>query len=209
MNWLNNVLSARNLMLVALVAGAVVMFRANAAQENIKANDALLVPIIVLPTVQPVKDQVLLFKASNISEAPVSFRLSLFNERDPLAVKRQDFAKVGPGKTVTYSYVPPTTQIDVNGTTVEAPESVRAFFEPLPGDNQNAIRRVVASVQLMRVQASASGVPVLDAPIPVPLERCRFEPKNFVPYKGGKWVWNCAPAIHPTMEGLEGQQNRR
>jgi len=207
-NWLNRVLSARNLMLVALAAGAIVMYRASATEANLKANEALLVPVIVLPPVQPVKDQVLLFKATNITEAPVSFRLSLFNEREGLAVKIQDFANVAPGTTVSYTYVPPMTTIDINGTSLEAPEAVRALFEPLPGDTPNAIRRVVASVQLMRFQSPAGPTPVLEAPIPVPLEHCRFEPKNFVPYKGGRWVWNCAPAIHPTMEGMGGQNNR-
>jgi hypothetical protein len=93
---------------------------------------------------------------------------------------------------------------------VDAPESVRAIFAPLPGDEPGAIRRVVANVQIMRIQQGAGGAaPVLEAPIIVPLEHCNFEPRGFVPYTGGRWYWNCAPDMFPLEERWREPGQRR
>jgi hypothetical protein len=61
---------------------------------------------------------------------------------------------------------------------------------------------MVANVQIMRVQPAAGNAasPSLDLPIIVPLEHCRFEPRGFVPYTGGRWVWNCAPEMDPIVQ---------
>jgi hypothetical protein len=86
----------------------------------------------------------------------------------------------------------------MGNTSVEVPEAVRAIFAPFPGDDPGAIRKVVANVQIMRLQpAAANAAPALDPPIIVPLEHCRFEPRGFVPYIGGRWIWNCAPEMDP------------
>jgi hypothetical protein len=37
-------------------------------------------------------------------------------------------------------------------------------------------------------------------PTVVPLERCNFEPRGFVPCTGGRWYWNCAPRMFPIAE---------
>ena len=64
----------------------------------------------------------------------------------------QDFPGIAPGTTVSYLYDPPKGTLALNETTVEVPEAVRAVFAPLPGDDPGAIRRVVANVQIMRLQ---------------------------------------------------------
>jgi hypothetical protein len=186
------------LLLVILVAVFLVIRGRGAVARAEAAALPLFVPVIVSPSVQPVVGQVVLFKATNITEAPVSVRLMLFNDREGLPAVIHDFTKITPGTTVTHLYTPPKGTLEMNGTTVEVPEAVRAIFAPLPGDDPGAIRRVVANAQLMRLQTTPSGAaPMLDPPIIVPLEHCNFEPRGFVPYTGGRWVWNCAPQMFP------------
>jgi hypothetical protein len=186
------------LILLALVLVVVLrVYRAWSARAIARADRALVVPVIVSPSIQPVKGQTLLFKASNISEAPVGMRIMLFNDRESLPAEIKDFPKIAPGTTVTYVHKPPQGMLAIDETTYEVPDAVRAVLAPLPGGDQGAIRNVVASLQIMRVQPPSANAasPSLEAPILVPLERCRFEPKGFVPYTGGRWVWNCAPAM--------------
>ena len=140
-------------------------------------------------------------KTTNITEYPVDVRLMLFNDREGLPTEVKDFPKIAAGTTVSYLYNPPMGTLAMNDTTVEVPEAVRAVFAPLPAGDQNVIRRIVANVQLMRLSVSAAGATAsLDSPIVVPLERCRFEPRGFVPYTGGRWMWNCAPELSPYLE---------
>lgn len=191
------------LLVLVVIVSVFYVFRARGARARVEAAAVpLFVPIIVSPSVQPVKDQTLLFKATNITEAPVSIRLMLFNDREGLPANIQDFPGIAPGTTVSYLYDPPKGTLALNETTVEVPEAVRAIFAPLPGDDPGAIRRVVANVQIMRLQPTPADASSdsLDPPIIVPLERCRLEPRGFVPYTGGRWVWNCAPAMSPIIE---------
>ncbi len=181
------------LSVLAAIALVLLIIRARGAGAG---DEALFVPVIVSPSVQPVGGQVLLFKATNVTEAPVGVRLMLFNDRDGIPAKIKDFSRIAPGATVSYLYDPPKTTLAVNEAEVQVPEAVRAVFAPLPGDDPGAIRRVVANVQILRLQQGVSP-PALDPSIIVPLERCRFEPRGFVPYTGGQWVWNCAPRMSP------------
>jgi hypothetical protein len=198
---LKRILIAVVVVLVVFVIGREVL-RARGASARADAARELYVPVIVSPSVQPVNGQAVLVKATNITEYPVDFRLMLFNDREGLPTEVKDFPKVPAGTTVTYLYNPPMGTLAMNDTTVEVPEAVRAVFAPLPAGDQNVIRRIVANVQLMRLSAPAAGAsaPSLDSPIVVPLERCRFEPRGFVPYTGGKWMWNCAPELSPYQE---------
>ncbi len=188
------------LLALAVVVAVFLMIRASGANcRPGAAAEPLFVPIIVSPSVQPVRGQVLLFKITNITKASVSVRLMLFNDREGLPADIRDFSEIAPGTTVSHLYDPPRTALAINQVTVEVPEAVRAVFAPLPGQDPGAIRRVVANLQIMRLQPDVSS-PALDPPIIVPLERCRFEPRGFVPYTGGRWVWNCAPEMSPIIE---------
>ena len=191
------------LLVLVVVVSLFLAFRARGASARAEAAaEPLFVPVIVSPSVQPVSGQTLLFKATNITEAPVSVRLMLFNDREGLPAEIKDFTRIPPGTTVSYLYDPPQSELVMNDTTVEVPEAVRGVFAPLPGDDPGAIRRVVTNMQIMRLRPVTNEVslPSLDPPILVPLERCRFEPRGFVPYTGGQWGWNCAPAMSPIIE---------
>jgi hypothetical protein len=187
------------LLVLVILVGVFFFIRGRGASARAEAAALpLFVPVIVSPSIQPVNGQAVLYKATNITEAAVSVRLMLFNDRDGLPAKVQDFLNIPPGTTVTHLYAPPKGTLTLNETTVDVPEAVRAIFAPLPGDDPGAMRRVVANVQLMRLQSTSSASsPSLDPPIIVPLQRCNFEPRGFVPYTGGRWVWNCAPEMFP------------
>jgi hypothetical protein len=106
--------------------------------------------------------------------------------------------KIAPGSTVTHVHEPPTERLTLGSVTVDAAEPVRAVFAPVPGDPPGAVRRIVAIAHIMRTRSTgANGAHVLDDPILVPLERCNFEPRGFVPYTGMQWYWNCAPDMFP------------
>lgn len=190
------------LLVLVLIVGVVYVVRARGLNERAEGDARpLFVPVIVTPSVQPVNGQVLLYKATNVSESPVNVRLMIFNDREGVPGTYKDFTKIPAGNTVSYVYEPPKGQLTLGATTVEAPEAVRAVFAPLPADDPGAIRRVVANVQIMRIQpAGPNGSPSLDSPIVVPLEHCNFEPRGFVPYTGGRWYWNCAPQMYPLDE---------
>jgi hypothetical protein len=147
-----------------------------------------------------VKGQVLLYKATNVSERAGNLRLMLFNDQEGVPGTYKDFMKIPPGHTVSHVHEPPTTQLTLGASTVDAPQAVRAVFAPLPGDDPNATRRIVANVQIMRVQRAADASLSLDPPIVVPSQHCNFEPRGFVPYTGGRWYWNCAPQMYPLDE---------
>ena len=185
--------------LLVVVAAALWVRGRGAAARAEAAAQPLFVPVIVSASIQPVNGQVLLFKGTNITERPVNFRIMLFSDAGGAPMAIQDFSQVPQGATVSYVHEPATATLTLGQTTVEAPAPVRAIFAPVPGDLEpGAIRRVVANVQIMRVQpASGTGTASLDPPIIVPLERCRFEPRGFVPYTGGRWIWNCAPEMSP------------
>jgi hypothetical protein len=189
--------------LLVLIVIAVAAYTVWARGFNERAEaDALplFVPVVVTPSIQLVNGQVLLYKATNVSENPDSFRLMLFNDREGVPAFYKDFNRIPAGNTVSYVYEPPDGKLTLGVTTVEAPEAVRAIFAPVPGDDPGAVRRIVANVQIMRIQKSASGSVSLDPPIVVPLERCNFEPRGFVPYTGGRWYWNCAPQMFPIAD---------
>ena len=186
--------------LVVIVAAALAVRARGAAARAEAAAQPLFVPVIAMPSVQTVNGQVLLFKATTITEVPVNLRLMLFDERGGAPMTIKDFSKIPAGATVSYVHQPRQGSLTLGDTTVEAPEAVRAIFAPMPGDREpGALRRIVANVQIMRVQptTTATGPAALDPPIIVPLERCRFEPRGFVPYSGGRWIWNCAPEMSP------------
>lgn len=199
------------LVVVVLLVAGVYVVRARGANDRAEADAVpLFVPVVVTPSVQPVNGQVLLYKATNVSENPVNIRLMIFNDSQGVPGTYKDFMKIPAGNTISYVYEPPKTQLTLGTTTVEAPEAVRAVFAPLPADDPGAIRRIVANVQIMRVQsAGPGGTPQLDIPIVVPLQHCNFEPRGFVPYTGGRWYWNCAPEMNPIPEQWRQAGQRR
>lgn len=200
------------IVLLAVVYGIYSAVRASGAADRAEADARpLFVPIVVTGSVQPVNGQVILYKATNMHENPMNFRLSIYNDTESVPGVFQDFMKVPGGHTVSYVYEPPKVPLTLGASTVEAPASVRATFGPVPADDPGAIRKLVVSVQLMRVNPGANGAPsTLDAPIIVPLEHCNFEPRGFVPYTGGRWYWNCAPDMFPLDEKwrMPGQNRR-
>ncbi len=200
------------LVVLAVAYGIFSTVRANGAADRAEADARpLFVPIVVTGSVQPVNGQVVLYKATNMHENPMSFRLSIYSDTESVPGVHKDFVKVPGGHTVSYVHEPPTAQLTLGAATVDAPASVRATFGPLPGDDPGAVRKLVVNVQLMRVQQGANGAPAsLDAPIIVPLEHCNFEPRGFVPYTGGRWYWNCAPDIYQMDETwrMPGQNRR-
>jgi hypothetical protein len=167
----------------------------------------LSVPVIVTPSIQIATGQMILYKASNVSMGPASFRLMVYNEKDGIPAFYKDFPKVPAGNTVTYAYRPPMRTLALDEqTSVEVPEAVRATFAPIPQVDHNVIRQIVANVEIIRVQQGANGVSTIDTPVVVPLSHCNFEPRGRVPYIGGAWYWNCAPGVYPLKrnEGNEG-----
>lgn len=191
------------LVVLVVVGGVVGAVRARGANDRAEADARpLFVPVVVTPSIQPVTGQVVLFKATNVSENPVSFRLMLFNDREAVPESYKDFKNVPAGGSVTYVHEPKPTQLTLGSTTVTAPEPVRATFAPVPGgETPNAIRRIIANVQLMRIQPpTGDAAATLEASTIVPLSHCNFEPRGFVPYTGGRWYWNCAPQMEPIDE---------
>lgn len=186
------------LVVLVVILGLAYVVRARGAQERAEADaEPLFVPVIVTPSIQLASGQVLLYKATNVSENVANFRLMLFNDKEGVPGIYKDFTRIPAGTTVNYVYEPPKTQLALGAATVEAPEAVRATFAPIPAGDPGAIRRIVANVQIMRVQTAPNGSTSLDPPVVVPLEHCTFEPRGFVPYTGGRWYWNCAPQMYP------------
>ena len=186
------------LVVVVVLAGVIYAVRVRGADErDEEAARALFVPVIVTPSVQPGNGQVLLFKATNVSEGQANVRIMFFKDNESVPGSYKEFTKIPPNQTVSYVYEPPMGTLRLGDTTVEAPEAVHAVFAPLVGGDVNAIRKIVANVQIMRIQRGADGAPTLDSPVVVPLQRCMFEPRGFVPYTGGRWYWNCAPQMTP------------
>ena len=186
------------LVVLALVLGLAYVVRAHGAQARAEADaEPLFVPVIVTPSLQLTTGQVLLYKATNVSENTANFRLMLFNDKQGVPAIYKDFTRIPAGNTVSYVYEPPKGMLKLGETTVEAPDAVRATFAPLPDGDPGAIRRIVANAQIMRVRSGPDGSSTLDPPIVVPLEHCNFEPRGFVPYTGGQWYWNCAPQMYP------------
>ena len=198
MKSLRKILNLRNLFVLGVIVGVILVFRSWGASAEADLERLWSVPIIVSPSVQPVNGQVLLFKATNISTTPVGIRLHLYNDRERFPVAYQEFPAVAAGMTVTYLYNSPPGKLAMNETTLVVPDAVRAVIGPMPGGEPGAIRRVVANLQLMRLQSTPANAspPSLDAPIIVPLERCIFEPRGYLPhYTDGRLFWNCAPAM--------------
>ncbi len=189
------------IVVLAVIAAGIYNLRARGANDRAEADAVpLFVPTIVTPSVQVANGQVLLYKATNVSEGVHNIRLMIYNEQDAVPTVYQDFSKIGSGKTVSYAYEPPKGTLTLGEKTVDAPQAVRAVFAPQPGDDPGAIRSIVASVQIVRLQAGPQETQLLEAPILVPVEHCNFEPRGFVPYTGGRWYWNCAPAMFPIDE---------
>jgi hypothetical protein len=191
------------LIVLIVILGLAYVVRARGAAERAEAAaEPLFVPVLVTPSVQLVNGQMLLYKATNVSERAGSMRLMLFNDHEGgVPGTYEDFTNIPPGNTVSYLYEPPKSQLTLGATQIDVPEAVRAIFAPLPGDDPGAIRRIVANVQIMRIVTAAEDAsPSLEPPIMVPLEHCNFEPRGFVPYTGGRWYWNCAPQMYPFDE---------
>jgi hypothetical protein len=192
----------------ALIALAVLLFALLGAyglwargveQREEAAAVPLFVPVVVTPSLQLVSGQVLLYKATNLLEDRATrVRLLLFHDDDGEPFLTKDLT-VLPARTVSYVYEPPASQLTLGSVTGTAPAAVRAIFSPIPADNPSVMRRIVPNVQIMRVQAG-SNPPTFDSPVVVPLEHCRWEPRGFVPYTGGRWYWNCAPEMSPLAE---------
>ncbi len=185
--------------LVAIIA-IVVVVRVLTFDEMVEAGaQPYFVPVIVTPSVQLAAGQMLLYKITNLMPQPVNVRLAIYNDREGVPGTYEDFMAIRGGHTVSHVYEPPKHILTLGSTKVEVPEAVRAEFVPVPGDDPGAIRRVVANVQLIRIQpATANGTPALEPPIGVPLERCTFEPRGFTPvHTGHRYMWNCAPQMYP------------
>ncbi len=183
---------------LVVIAGFGYMIVARAAVDPTQEDtNPLSVPVIVTPSLQIATGQVLLYKATNVSESPASFRLMLYTDDNGVPNVFKDFTRIGAGKTVNYVYKPPTATLTLDDASVEAPQAVRATFAPIPRTDPGAIRKIVANVQIMRIQNGAKGASSLDTPIVVPLSHCNFEPRGTIPYLEGLWYWNCAPDMYP------------
>jgi len=191
------------LAILIVIAGLAYVVRARGMNDRAEADaEPLFVPTLVTPSIQIANGQVLLYKATNLAEStPRNIRLMLFNEQDSVPTVYKDFSRIGAGQTVSYVYEPPMAQLALGDVTVDAPKAVRAVFGPQPAGDPGAMRSIVATVQIMRVEpAGKNGTALLEAPIIVPVEHCNFEPRGFVPYTGGRWYWNCAPQMYPIDE---------
>jgi hypothetical protein len=184
-------------MLVIIVAGIVVVPSAfdNWVEKNSRP---YFVPLIVTGSLQLLNGQVVLYKMTNVSTAPVHVRLNLFNEGESIPGTFKDFKGIRSMATVSYLYEPPKTKITLGEVTVEAPQPIRAQIVPMPGADTGTIRNVVATVQILRLQKASDGTLSLDQSIVVPVEHCNFEPRGYVPISTGhKRTFNCAPMMYP------------
>ena len=110
------------LVVLAVIYGIYSTVRANGAADRAEADARpLFVPIIVTGSVQPVSGQVVLYKATNMHENPMHFRLSIYTDTESVPGVHKDFMKVPGGHTVSYVYEPPTSQLTLGSATVEAP----------------------------------------------------------------------------------------
>ncbi len=185
-----------------IVSGLGYMMRAagRAETEDLTNGEPfeLSVPVIVTPSLQIASGQALLYKATNVSEGPTNFRIMFYTDDGGVPSFYKDFTKVGAGKTVSYVYRPPTAKLELGDESVEAPQPVRATFAPIPATGDpGVIRRIVANVQVMRINKDANGASTLETSTFVPLSHCNFEPRSVIPYLGGHWYWNCAPDMYP------------
>ena len=203
MTSLRKILNRRNLFVLAVIVGAVLVFRWWRASAYVARVRAFSVPIIVSPSVQPGNGESLLFKVSNISTTPVGVRLTLFNDRERFPVDIKEFGTLDAGMTVTYLYNSPPGKLTINGTTLEVPDAVRAVVGPMPAGEPGAMRRVVANMQIVRLQSKAANgsSPSLDAPIIVPLERCMFTARGYLEpvFSEGRLFWDCGSDVRPEM----------
>jgi hypothetical protein len=155
----------------------------------------LTVPVIVTPSLQLTTGQVLLYKATNVSEQSTSFRLMLYGDDSNVPFVYKDY-KVAAGRTISYVHRPPMMKVEIEGRSVELPQAIRATFAPIPATGDpGVVRRIVANVQIMRMQDGPQDSATFDAPIIVPLSHCNYEPRSLVP--GRNWYWNCAPDMYP------------
>lgn len=155
----------------------------------------LTVPVIVTPSLQLTNGQVLLYKATNVSEQATSLRIMLYSDDNNVPFLYKDY-KVGAGRTISYVYRPPVMEVEVDGKSVELPQATRATFAPIPATGDpGVVRRIVANVQIMLMRDGPTGSPTFDTPTIVPLSHCNYEPRSLVP--GRNWYWNCAPDMYP------------
>jgi hypothetical protein len=197
MRKLRSVATFRAVAIVAVIVILLSAVRAWRARAQTALDNSLNVPILVSPSVQPGKDQSLLFKATNISGTSVGVKLTLLNDADGKELEAVEFEKIPPRTTITRLYTPLGGTLVLNGTTFDAPAAVRALVGPLAGGEPAALRRVVASLQMVTIKpAAAKGpMPPLDAPMFVPLERCLFKPRGMYPYTGARYIWDCSPTM--------------
>lgn len=198
--------------LVVVVAGYAIRAR-GAADRNEAAAAAYFVPTVVSGSIQPEPGQVLLLKATNMSEAPLSLRMMLFADEQAIPHTSKDFLAIPGGHTVSYMHEPRVVPATFGKVTIDAPEAVRVSFAPVSGGDPGVMRRVVATVQLVRVSAGSAGGPASLTAVQVPVQHCNFEPRGYVPYTGARWYWNCAPQMFPLAEpwrqpGLTSAPNR-
>ena len=190
------------IVLIAIVA-IYVGYRAYRAKALADIEKSQNVAIIVSPSIQAGKGQVVLFKATNISGRPVSIRLNLFGEANKDPLETTDFKAIAPKMTVTHLFVPPQAPLELNGTKFEAPAAVRALVEPLPGGEPAALRRVVVSLAMVGLKPAAANTnapaPALDPPMLIPLERCLFASRNMAPFTAMlaplRVVWDCGQVL--------------
>ncbi len=183
---------------VAVIAAAAYVMWARGAHARAEAVDsALFVPILLTPSVQVGEGQVVLYKATNVSDAPRGVRLMLYNEQDKLPSVTRDFPKIGAGMTISHIHEPPRGQVMLGEVAAEGPLPVRAVFAPMPGDNPGTVRNFVAAAQIVRLRKDGVNTQVVDAPVVVPVEHCTYEPRGFLSHTGGRWYWNCAPQMLP------------
>jgi hypothetical protein len=183
--------------LIVIVGGLVVV--PSAFDEWVEKNSRpYFVPLIVTGSLQLVNGQVLLYKMTNVSTAPVHVRLNLFNENQSIPGTYKDFKGIRSMATVSYVYEPPKIKIPLGEATVEAPQPVRAQITPMPGADTGTIRNVVATVQILRIQKAPDGTSSLEQATVVPVEHCNFEPRGYAPISTGhKRTFNCAPMMYP------------
>src|SRR5258708_4675735 len=128
------------LVVLVVIIGGIVIVPA-AVNEWVEDNSRpYFVPLIVTGSLQLVKGQVLLYKMTNVSTAPVHVGLNPSSDTEAIPGTYKDFRSIRSMHTVSYVYEPPKTKISLGATTVEAPEPVRAQITPMPGADTGTIR---------------------------------------------------------------------
>jgi hypothetical protein len=143
-----------------VIVAAIVAWRASGAAARAEAAaQPLFVPVIATPSIQPVNGQVLLFKATNITEAPVNLSLMLFDDHGGPPKATRDFPQIPAGSTVSYVHEPQKGELTLHAGSSRT-RGADGYGTARPRCRRSSTPLVfLTESQPLRPPAAASGTP--------------------------------------------------